>query len=601
MVIKTKSERFQKQLLSIRRNDQPLSRLLSLLPYAIFGGMVATLLLLDAVLALGGLKFADALLTHLGSWPILPTRILFQRAPVILFQPGNSHKGAYIPPAISLKEAELLFAAFCIVFLCYLLAVRYLPRRISFHYILLSTLLLGIVCMLIPVVTSTDMFSYIAYARMDVIYHLNPLTTIPKVIHTDPIYSHIYWRGQPSIYGPTWIMIISLLQWLTLALRFRNILSMVLALRVFGLMVHLAATWLIYSISGRLQLPGIVLSPERRMRAVLAFAWNPLLLLEACMNAHNDTTLLFLLLLSLWFLVGRQGRKGRQVTVRASLAAMVVFGLATCLKVNVAIFIPGLLMFLWQQQSRGRRLLALMSVATYVGVIILLYAPFWQGGAVLDALQVNPGTYRNINTYADFLGRFYNSVTHSSGYLAFSSTVSPAQYVAHIVSTALFVILYVLLYWWWAIRTPGNFNTFSGLLRWMALVWLLYCAIGSPWFWPWYAITFFGLYALIEAMSTRDIVALGLIRLPMAARLLAFSIMSLYWFFSVVPAQFFIPGIRGFRWVYLAGLWAWMLPLLALQLQLPLAANLREAALLLLYHLADIFHWEKLRAWLQRA
>lgn len=596
MVIKTKSERFQKPLTPSRRNGQYLSRLLSLLPSTLFGGMVATFLLLDAVLALGGLGFADAQLTQLGSWPLLPTRILFQRVPVILFQPGSSHIRTYIPPAISWKEAELLFAAFCIIFLCYLLAVRYLPRRISSRYILLSTLLLGVVCMLIPVLTSPDLFSYIAYARMDVIYHLNPLTTIPKVIHTDPIYSHIYWRGQPSIYGPTWIIISGLLQRLMLALRFHDILSMVLALRLFGLTMHLASTWLIYSISGRLQLPDIVLSPERRLRAVLAFAWNPLLLLEACMNGHNDTTLLFLLLLALWFLVGRQDS---QVTIRASLMAMVVFALATCLKVNVAIFIPGLLMFLWQQQSRERRLLVLMGVATYVGMIILLYAPFWQGGAVLDALKVNPGAYRNINTLADFLGRFYNSVAHSPGYLAFSIFVSPAQLVAHTVSIALFVILYVLLYWWWAKRKPGSFNTFSGLLGWLALVWLLYCAIGSPWFWPWYAITFFGLYALIEATSTREIGATGLIRLPMAVRLLAFSTMSLYWFFSLVPEQFFIPGLRGFRWVYLAGLWVWMLPLLALPQ--PLGANLREAALLVLYRLADIFHWEKLWAWLQRA
>lgn len=91
MVIKTKSERFQKLLLPIRRNDHYLSRLLSLLPYTLFGGMVAAFLLLDAVFALGGLGFADAQLTHLGSWPLLPTHILFQRAPVILFQPGSPH------------------------------------------------------------------------------------------------------------------------------------------------------------------------------------------------------------------------------------------------------------------------------------------------------------------------------------------------------------------------------------------------------------------------------------------------------------------------------------------------------------------------------
>src|SRR3989440_9548771 len=132
------------------------------------------------------------------------------------------------------------------------------------------------------------------------------------------------------------------------ALHFHGDFAMVLGLRVVGLIMHLASTWLIYSISGRLQIPGIVLSPERRLRAVLAFAWNPLLLLEACMNAHNDTTLLFLLLLSLWLLVGRQ------VTVRTSVGAMLILAVGTCLQVDVALFIPGMLLFLWKQPNNNR-------------------------------------------------------------------------------------------------------------------------------------------------------------------------------------------------------------------------------------------------------
>ncbi|TMD70557.1 MAG: hypothetical protein E6I97_19595 [Chloroflexi bacterium] len=330
---------------------------------------------------------------------------------------------------------------------------------------------------------------------------------------------------------------------------------------------------------------------------MLAFAWNPLLLLEACMNAHNDTTLLFLLLLSLWLLVGRQ------VTVRTSVGAMLILAVATCLKVNVALLIPGVLLFMWNQQPGGQRF-RLMSLvvasATYVGVIIACYAPFWQGGAILAAVRVNPGTHRNINTLADFLSRFYNSVAHTPGYLASPSSVtsSPPQQVAHILSVSLFVILYVLLSWWWATRAPWNFSNFPGLLRWLALVWLLYCAIGSPWFWPWYTITFFGLYALIEATGTRDTVAFGLVRLPMAVRLLAFSMLSLYWFFAGASGLFFVPGLPGLRWAYLSGLWAWTLPLLALW---PPLTNLRGAAEPLLYHLVGVLRWEKLRAWLRRS
>ncbi len=600
MITKTRFDQLQKPTIAFRRKGHIPPQWLNLVIYAIIGGMVVSLLLLGTVLSLRGLKYSDALLTRPGSWPIMLTHLLFQQAPVISPLPGNHPMSASLTLAIGWEDAELLFTAFCIVFLWYLLALRYLSRHISFRYILLSTLLLGTICMLIPVTTSTDLFSYIAYARIGVIYHLNPLTTIPMAIRTDPIYAHVYWERQPSIYGPTWIMFTCLLQRLMFTLHLHGILSMVLSLRAVGLTMHLASAWLIYSISGRLQIPGYALSPERRLRAVLAFAWNPLLLLEACMNAHNDTTLLFLLLLSLWFLVGRQ------VSVRVSVGAMLVFAVATCLKVNVALFIPGVLLFLWNQQpdNNGRRLRLVSlvaAIATYVGVIIAFYAPFWQGGAVLAALRVNPGTYRNINTFADFLSRFYNSLAHTPGYLASPASVSVSfsQQVAHILSVSLFVILYALLTWWWATRAPWNFNTFAGLLRWLALVWLLYCAIGSPWFWPWYTISFFGLYALIEATGTRDTVAFGLIRLPMAVRLLAFSMLSLYWFFAGTSGLFFVPGLPGLRWAYLSGLWAWTLPLLALWQ--PLTMNLRGTAQPLLDHLADVLRWEKLRMWIQRS
>lgn len=592
MITKTRFDRLQKLFMACRRNGHNPDRWLNLLMYAMFGGMAASLILLGAILSLKGLGYSDALLTRHGLWPMMFTRMLFQQAPVISPVHGSHFKLASLTLVIGWEDAELLFTAFCIVFLWYMLALRSLSRYITLRSILLSTLLLGTICALIPVATSTDVFSYIAYARIGVIYHLNPLTTTPIAIRSDVIYPHVYWERQPSIYGPTWIMFICLLQWLMLALHFRGILPMVLSLRAVGLAMHLASTWFIYSISGRLQIRGIVLTPERRLRALLAFAWNPLLLLEACVNAHNDTTLLFLLLLSLWLLVGRQ------VTVRASVGAILIFAVATCLKVNVVLFIPGVLLFLWNQQRNGNRLMSLVvAIATYAGVIIAFYAPFWQGGAVLAALRVNPGTYRNINTLADFLSCFYNSVAHTPGYLASPAVVTSSipQQVAHILSVSLFVVLYALLSWWWARRAPWNFNTFPGLLRWLALVWLLYCAIGSPWFWPWYTITFFGLYALIEATGTQDTVAFSLVRLPMAVRLLAFSMLGLYWFFAGASGFFFVPGLPGLRWAYLSGLWAWTLPLLALW---PLLANLRGAAQPLLNRLVGVLCWEKLRAWI---
>src|SRR5437868_6607413 len=171
----------------------------SYLPIALFLTMVCAFFLLDAVLPLQDLVFSDALLTHLGRWPLLPTHILFPRFPVVQMR-IDKHVPAVVMLARSWKETGLLFGVFLGLFGLYLLALRLLPRTITFRYILISTLLLGIICVLIPVVTSNDVFSYIAYARMGVIYHLNPLTALPVKISADPVFRHLYWTKQPSIY-----------------------------------------------------------------------------------------------------------------------------------------------------------------------------------------------------------------------------------------------------------------------------------------------------------------------------------------------------------------------------------------------------------------
>src|SRR5205085_11966948 len=110
--------------------------------------------------------------------------------------PINNNIPHAVTLARSLKETALLLGTLVTIFLLYLLALRFLPQKITLRYILISTLLIGSICILIPIVTSEDVFSYIAYARMEVIYHLNPLVTFPTEISSDPIYPHVYWITQ---------------------------------------------------------------------------------------------------------------------------------------------------------------------------------------------------------------------------------------------------------------------------------------------------------------------------------------------------------------------------------------------------------------------
>ena len=457
---------------------------------------------------------------------------------------------------LSWRETGLMFCLFLNVFLLYVLALLVLPRTVRLRFILISACLLGVICVFFPVVTSSDVFSYIAYARIGVIYHHNPLTTWPASIIHDPIITYIYWINQPSAYGPVWGIMSCFLQWILGFNGPAGILRMLMALRFLGLAMHLGSTCLIWSISGHLQRRRSWLSEERRVRATLAFAWNPLLLFEACVNAHVDATLLFFILLAIWVMARRE-----RPSFRGYLVAAILLALAACIKINVVLLAPALLVYLWQARCWSLR--RVLTVAgTYGATIALLYAPFWNGGRVLAVLRINPATFRNINSVPDFISRLYNALAFYHPVKLPFGAATPSEHATHTASMVLFALLYLALCWL-ALR-PGRVDTLPKLIGWMAVSWLLYCFIGSPWFWPWYLVTFLGLFAVLESLHPESWMA-GLFKLPLAVRLLTFSSLTLYCFYTWGATKTTLPGHPAFNMQYLSGLWVWLLPLVALR------------------------------------
>ena len=459
--------------------------------------------------------------------------------------------------AESWGATALLLVALLLLCCCYSFALRSLPTRVGLRYIVMTAGVFGGICVCISVVTSPDLFSYILYARMATLYHLNPLVTTPLAVANDPLYSYLYWKDQPSAYGPTWVVFSGLLQsCCDLLFGTKNLFATVLSFRLFGLVAHLWSCALVWSICRTLQ--PTHKSAKSPVLATLAFAWNPLLLFEACINAHNDTILLLFVLLSLWVFV-------RQKTQYAYLWTTLLLALATCLKLNVAVLVPGLLFFLWQQPNHKQKVS--FALLLYCAVLLLCYVPFWANGAMLRFLSVNPGTYRNINSLPDFLGQLTTSIGQLRG-----SPALQAERITHIASTVLFVLAYSFLCWQ-ALFTKRRLRTFPQLIRWLTTAWLLYCLLGAPWFWPWYATTFFGLFALIIPDKDKQKVAWNSV--DTAVYVFAFCLLSSYCFFTWGVYNSSVPLLTGFRWTYLRGVWVW-LPVLLLLLKVFLTSHRAE-------------------------
>ncbi len=524
------------------------------LPLSSCLAMISAFVSFGALLPVNGLGFSNALLAQWGKWTYALTSFLF---------PGWELQAGLIGPRVGTRalatqggQALFLFAGICsLLLLLYILAVHRLPAIVSRRYIIYSALLIGLTGILTPMLTSQDLLSYIMYARMEAIYHVNPLTTVPIALRHDVLYRYLYWKNQPSIYGPTWIIITGGLQWILSRIGLGSPVVMVVVLRIITLGAHVGSSLLIWSISGYLQPSPDDKQLQRRKRALLAFAWNPLLLMEAGINAHNDTFVLLFILLGCWFLV-----RPSSSALRSQIYAMIMFALATAIKINIVLLIPGLLLYLWTQRQWLRAIATTLTV--YSVLVVVLYAPFWQNGAALAVLSINPGTNLNINTLAEFLADFFNAIAHLlTGYTVPRQTPFPAERFTHTTSTAIFLLIYGMLCLR-AMYRQHRLYTLRQLIRFLTLIWFLYCMLGAPWFWPWYTITFFGLFALLEATETFSWQAdtfFGTLTIPQAIRLFTIGIFGLY-LFAGQPLNIGIPGFSPMRWNYLRGLWAWLIP-----------------------------------------
>jgi Dolichyl-phosphate-mannose-protein mannosyltransferase len=544
------------QPLLLARKRMRLFSLSFILPPFFVMLMGGSLIFLAAILPLQGIGANDALLSHGNAIFLGPTHLLFPGQAIRMILPLTA-KTWRSNTMVSWRETGFMFCLFLNIFLLYLLALYMLPKKIHLKYIMISVFLLGLICVFFPVVTSSDVFSYIAYSRIGVIYHHNPLTTWPASIINDQVITYIYWVNQPSAYGPVWAIITCFLQWVLGLASPAGILRMMMALRFLGLAMHLGSTLLIWSISGYLQRYSGFLSEKQRLRATLAFAWNPLLLFEAGVNAHVDATLLFFILLSIWVMARRE-----RPSFRAYLVAGLLLALATCIKINVVLLAPALFIYLWK--VRSWHFWRVLTVAvTYGATIVLLYAPFWDKGRVLAVLKFNPTTYRNINSLPEFVNRLFNALTLFNPVKLPYGAASPSENVTHTVSMVLFALVYLALCWV-ALR-PGRVDTLPKMIGWMAVSWLLYCFIGSPWFWPWYLVTFLGLFALLESLHTETWI-FGIFKLPLAVRLITFSVLTLYCFYTWGAIKTALLGFHSFEIGYVRGLWMWIVPLFFLRI-----------------------------------
>jgi hypothetical protein len=245
-----------------------------------------------------------------------------------------------------------------------------LGREVSKRWAIALIAVLHVLVFLGPVLLSTDVFSYIAYARMGVEHGLNPYTHGPIAITHDPIYHYVGhdWKKVETAYGPLYTLISY----------------------PFGLLGVNGAVWgmkvvAMLSSAGTLALTWRCARARdfNPVTALLLVGANPLYVIYALGGAHNDLLMMLLMMVAVTLTFARRD---------ASAAATVVAG--ALVKATVAALLP----FMILARRSGRQVLGALG-ALALGAVIA-YAVFGIDGVNIVAALNRDAAFVSSDSFA---------------------------------------------------------------------------------------------------------------------------------------------------------------------------------------------------------
>jgi hypothetical protein len=345
-----------------------------------------------------------------------------------------------------------------------LAAVRYgwRPRP---GLVLAACAAVAVVFVFIPPAGSVDVQNYAEYGRIVVLGH-NPWIMTPQQLFQlhDPVglLRPSEWRNQPTVYGPAATALEAAAAWLGGA----SMAWITFWIKVMNGACYVAVAVVLDRLAGP--------DPERRARAAMLWALNPLMLFWMVAGAHTD--LLAVLPLMLALLAARKLRKseaGGRVALAAGVAGALA-GIAVAVKVTFAAPVAGLAVGIWQEAVTGRRRIASLAWGIAGGALVLAV-----GYAVAGRAAVRSLSQRLSSAHDSFLplpGSFYH---HGALYAA-------ATVVA-------FVIVAGVLAW----RMPPAHADLPEMRP--MLIFALAVVLGGIVQYPWYDAMFFPLLALLPS------------------------------------------------------------------------------------------------------
>ncbi len=320
---------------------------------------------------------------------------------------------------------------------------------------------------LMPPVLSSDVYHYAAFGRMLVGYGINPYVVPPAAAGPaagrEPIWAYLDWPELVTPYGPAWTLLSAALA----RLGGHDPLAIVFLWKGVAVAASLLIGWIIWRLARQL-LPG------SEAAALVAFTWNPLVIIEVAGSGHNDVVMIAAALAGVLAIARSRPHLG-----------VALLTLSVLVKYLTALLTILLVVYLLRRQSApGARLrLLVRAVVVALGVTLLCLLPLGVGPEVLGGPVFHAG---------EAAGRNPSQVAlRELAATGLAAVVEPAQTrraAAPIIALALYLGFVAFLAWGVLSIWRGG-----GELRRVLVVFgiaaLAYVTVIYGWNYPWYLVS----------------------------------------------------------------------------------------------------------------
>lgn len=142
---------------------------------------------------------------------------------------------------------------------------------------------------------SYDLFNYIFYTKIILHYHQNPYLVKALDFPKDPMLSFMHWTHNTYPYGPIWLLLTVPIGFLG----FNFFLPTFFLFKLFNAACFLVTVYIVHKILRKV-------APSYALVGTIFYAFNPLVLIESLVSAHNDVAMMLLAIIGVYLLLEKK-------------------------------------------------------------------------------------------------------------------------------------------------------------------------------------------------------------------------------------------------------------------------------------------------------